>query len=327
MQEAKKTFRILSFSGGGMRGIFQSTVLSLIENRRLLDPPIAQHFDLIAGTSTGSIIAIAVASGVSPQQVSELYERHGSAVFSSPPFANVRRGPRYNSDQLEFHLRKVFGDRTLRDCTTKVCVAATVLDDFTSRLFRNYTIPNRPSGDDSDLSIVDVLLASCAAPTYFSPRSLRGTHRTYLDGGLWANNPALSAVLEALRLGQFPSNVRLISVGNGRMRSGMLKDQFSRMRPISPKMITTLLDMMFAVQNDASNYGSALLLGNQRVLQIDTDLDTVINLDDPKAAVARLPGLAEAVIDRLDPKNVPLSRFLIEPDNTAPLQNPDISER
>jgi hypothetical protein len=73
----------------------------------------------------------------------------------------------------------------------------------------------------------------------------------------------------------------------------MLNQQLSRMRPISPKMITTLFDMMFAAQNDASNYGSALLIGSHQVVEIDTVLKTAIGLDDSRTTIATLPGLAE----------------------------------
>jgi hypothetical protein len=110
------------------------------------------------------------------------------------------------------------------------------------------------------------------------------------------------------------------------MTTGMLKDQFVRMRPISPKMITTLLDMMFAAQNDASVYGSALLICHQRVIEIDTNLDTVINLDDLESSVTRLPGLAEAAIGRLGTKTLSLHRFLTEPLNTEAIQNPVITD-
>ena len=156
--------------------------------------PIFQQFDLIAGTSTGSIIALAVALGIDVNRIIDLYRNKSEFIFKSKAFSLVRKGPRYDQNVLRTEMEKIFGTKQLRDTKTNVLVAATCLDQFCHRVFTSFS--TNESGD-SELSAVEVGLASSAAPTYFSPVTPQSQERSYVDGGLWANSPSLISILYA----------------------------------------------------------------------------------------------------------------------------------
>ena len=126
-------FRILSLSGGGVRGIFQAVFLKHLESAMGL--PIFQQFDLIAGTSTGSIIALAVSLGIDVNRVIDLYRNKSEFIFKPKAFPLIRKGPRYDQNILRIEMEKIFGTKQLRDTKANVIVAATCLDQFCHRVF------------------------------------------------------------------------------------------------------------------------------------------------------------------------------------------------
>src|SRR5712691_6537192 len=176
-------FRILSLSGGGVRGIFQAAFLARVASD--LEKPLRESFDMIAGTFTGSITALAIALGVDLARVVDLFKSRAGSIFEARWLSSVRKGPRYDSAVLRSELDSVFGTKQLRDAKPNVLVPASWLDRFAHRVFSSL-----PDNSDKALSVVDVVLASCAAPTYFTPVKPAGEERTYLDGGLWANSPS-----------------------------------------------------------------------------------------------------------------------------------------
>lgn len=282
-------FRILSLSGGGVRGVFQAVFLKNLEQTTGL--PIFQQFDLIAGTSTGSIIALAVALGIDINRIIDLYRDKSELIFKSKVLSLVRKGPRYDQNVLRTEIEKIFGTKQLRDTKTNVLVTATCLDLFCHRVFTSF--PTNESMD-SELPAVEVSLASSAAPTYFAPVTPQSQERSYVDGGLWANSPSLISILYANRYLNIPiENIKLLSVGTGDFVQGIIRNQFSNLRTLSAGTIKTIFEIMFSSQQSSADDQTKILLGSENFMKITAQLNEFIGFDDAKMANAKLPALAE----------------------------------
>lgn len=220
--------RILSIDGGGYLGLATAALLSVAE--RDLNARVASRFDLFCGTSTGAIIALAFAAGMSADDVCALYERLGPAVFPAPGLIKrrvppvLRRliGSAYDNKALIAALKDVFGNTTLGELRARgknVLVTAFSLSSGRPRVFKTDHGPKLKAHDG--LRVRDVALASAAAPTYLPivelhDPSIHVTER-FIDGGVVANSPALLGYAEAVsHLGACPSNIALLSLATPR---------------------------------------------------------------------------------------------------------------
>lgn len=144
-------FRILCLSGGGVRGIFQAAFLKGLEDRE--NSPIHEQFGLIAGTSTGSIVALAIALGIDLSRVMDFYVEKSSEILKPRSFAGFRKGSRYEQHALRQHLSSAFANAQLRDVKKDVLIAATGSDDYSNRIFSSFPIEG---ADDRRLPVVRV---------------------------------------------------------------------------------------------------------------------------------------------------------------------------
>lgn len=206
-------FHILSLDGGGLKGIYSAAVLAALEDS--MGTPIASRFDLIVGTSTGGIIALGLGLGLSPRDILAFYVRSGGEVFKDRlKLRSLKRllRPKYSAAKLAGSVRDVFGERLLGECRKALVIAAYDLDSDRVYLFKT---PHDERFDrDWRVPAWEVAMATSAAPTYFSAFRLRSDRTRLIDGGVWANNPSLIAIAEAVssfgvRLGQ----IRLFSLG------------------------------------------------------------------------------------------------------------------
>lgn len=194
-----KKILILSIDGGGIRGIIPGVVLSYIEDR-LGGKSIGHYFDLIAGTSTGGILACAYLSGMSATQAVDLYIRHGREIFSKGPLDFGILHPKYKSGPLEKHLHEAFGDRTIDTFIKPSLITCYETDKRQAVFFTSVDAKKDPA---QNFRIKDVARATSAAPTYFQPvqiQSVKGETFTCMDGGVFANNPALCTFAEARKI-------------------------------------------------------------------------------------------------------------------------------
>ena len=216
-------YRILSFDGGGIRGLLSAVILEQLDSRV---PDWRNKVNLIAGTSTGGIIALGLAHGLTPTNLRELYYDKSPKIFKDSFFDDLRDldswiGAEYSNSNLKKEMKKVFGETVLKDLKKKVLIPAFDLDNeaddkskrcWKPKFFHNF------SGNDSDgiESIVKVAMYTSAAPTYFP--SVDG----YIDGGVIANNPSVAAITQVLdkraRIRNRPSldEIVLLSVGTGK---------------------------------------------------------------------------------------------------------------
>lgn len=213
--------RILSIDGGGILGTFPAAFLAQLE--RDLDRPIGSYFDLIAGTSTGGIIAIGLALGLRASEILQLYETRGPEIFgqSNGRLLNLlldlvraaRRlyRPKYNSDSLRAALVDVFGKKRIGDAQTRLLIPAWNPVARTVYIYKTAHHP-RLKTDYRELAI-DAALATSAAPTYF-PQHTTAHNVGLVDGGVWANNPTAIAVVEAITLLGWPrDSIHVLSLG------------------------------------------------------------------------------------------------------------------
>ena len=208
-------FTILSCDGGALKGVLPSEILAMIE--KYVEGNVGNVFDMFAGTSTGSIVATAMAYGMSATDLISLYKRIGPLIFKKnklttldalQKFARITRDSMYDNNVLEKHFKIVLKDATFADLKPYLVVPYTNLSENKTSVFTNINAQN------NDVKLSTATMCSCAAPIFFKPIKRGGS--LYCDGGLFANNPTLIAVMRAhCDLGIPFENIRVVSIGCG----------------------------------------------------------------------------------------------------------------
>ncbi len=228
----KKTARVLSIDGGGIRGIIPAIILAEIE--KITKTPISRMFDLIAGSSTGGVLALALAAPgekgkprYTAEQLISLYEIEGQRIFSRTlthyitALGNII-DQKYPDRGLNSVLHKYFDITMLSESLTEIIIPAYEIERRTPFFFKSYYAKD-PQKKHYDFLMKTVARATCAAPTYFEPARVatndRSEYYALVDGGLVANNPAMAAYIETKELFPrvTPENFFLLSLGTGRV--------------------------------------------------------------------------------------------------------------
>lgn len=192
-----------------MRGVFTAAFLTGIE--QCLDGALAQHVDLLVGTSTGGLIALGLAAGRSGQDMLNLYRDHGHEIFSGTWPGRGVILPKYSRRGLDRVLQREFGDLMMRDLGIAACVSAYEAVSGQPRVFKTKHAPDLYWGHDQ--LVWKVAAATSAAPTYFAPVQFT-EEDAHVDGGVWANNPSMVGITEAVRrFGRDLTDIRLLSIG------------------------------------------------------------------------------------------------------------------
>lgn len=195
-------YQILSLDGGGIKGLFAAAILAQLEED--LATTVADHFDLIVGTSAGGIIALGLGAGRRPREMVEFFARDGQSIFGNPlGWRTLRRywKRKYSHEALKAALQRYLGDRRLADSKKALVVPSYNLDRDDVYLFKT---PHHPRlVRDGKQPMWRVGLATSAAPTYF-PACCEVDHIRLIDGGIWANNPAMVGVVEAVSMFNIP---------------------------------------------------------------------------------------------------------------------------
>lgn len=218
--------KILSIDGGGIRGMIPAVVLAKLEQKR--GKPVAEMFDLIAGTSTGGILALALtkpnANG-KPQYTAEdvvrLYEREGHRIFHRSPWhtltsLGVLADQKYPNSGIEGVLDEYFGEARLKDAVTGVIITSYEIERRFPFFFKSRNARLRP---DYDYAMKHLARATSAAPTFFEPCKLATEgpedYFALIDGGIYANNPAMCGLVEARTAWPDAREFLVVSLGTG----------------------------------------------------------------------------------------------------------------
>ncbi len=283
----RKAFRILSIDGGGFRGVYSAHLLNSIESK--LNINLLETFDLIAGTSTGSIIAAGIACGIPVSTILQLYKVHGRRIFCKRaharlPIISGLFASKYHNNALQDVLQSTFGDRKLGDISAPLIIPSTDIGNGCVHVFKS----KYDAGfvRDPDVLVRDAVLASCSAPTYFDPYRLK--EYLLVDGGLWANNPSLVAVVDASkRLKIDLDRIKILSIGTGTVKQ-YYPQQVGPIKRLCgwgfmtrwgrDKLINTLLYL----QASAASNMVGLLLNAEQILSLNFDTDAAMAMDNPR---------------------------------------------
>ena len=311
-----RPLRVLSLAGGGFLGLYTAVVLEALEARA--GEPLARRFDLLAGTSIGGLLGLALAYEIPMARLVRLFTEHGSAVFSSRalPSGALSRlldlsrsvlGPKYSGEALREALQAEIGDKRLADALHPVVVPAVDVGLCQTKVFKT---PHAPaSRGDGDLRAVDVAMAACAAPAYFP--SVRIGRHIYADGGLFAVAPDQVALHELEHfMGVDPGRVSMLSIGTAtahyRPAEGVRDDTGAVGWLSDGRLVLTLI----AVQQQHVQAMMEDRLGD-RYLRLDADwpADACLGIDvATPQAVDTLSALARKTLRDVDPQR--LAAFL-----------------
>ena len=217
----ERFFRILSLDGGGIRGVFPAALLARLEEH--LEYPIGHYFDLIAGTSTGGIIAIGLGLGLSANDILKLYVEQGPAIFDQEHGAVENwirqrlRGvthwvvTKHSSAPLRLALEDMLGRRRLGESRTRLVIPA--WHPVLERVYIYKTAHHPRLETDYKQPAIDAAMATAAAPTFLKPH-MTESGVELLDGGVWANNPIGVAAAEAIGTVGWPGDrLKILSIG------------------------------------------------------------------------------------------------------------------
>ena len=306
-QTGEGPYRIMTFDGGGIRGAFTTQLILRMVNMGLDIGKVR----LFAGTSTGSVIAAALALGQSAEEVAQYYTKENCRyIFSKKrnPLGLNLLGPKYSRKPLETYLTGRHGDATFADlsdrevglCTGSFKLESSRKHNWLTVFFHNLQEGWRdPHFDYRNLRVLDAVLASGAAPTYFPSYKIdvqehvRGDSScgkdedackcnvmgTYIDGGVVANNPGVAGLAVATsprnRVKAELEDIRLLSIGNGmvpkEIKGAPPRGLFGWGKP--------LLEILSDAPSDVDNYYCMSILGKQGYRRIQQDLPKPVVLD------------------------------------------------
>ena len=283
-----------------------AAVLAECERRFGAGRPAGAFFDMIAGTSTGGIIALGLGIGLCAEAILELYVDRGGVIFPPRRYSRWRRIAalqrarhlvrdaaryRYEREPLRRELHKTFGSRMIGDSLRRLVIPT--FDQYSEvNLIKT---PHHPDYRiDWRETMVDVALATSAAPTFFS--TYKKGDRHFADGGVWANNPVMNALVDALVCYRIERRqVRILSLGCGDQPLEFTQRQIRRGGLWHWREI---ISSAMHLQSQNADGQAGLLVGRDQHLRLNsTATGAPIELDDHKRAAAELPGVAQALVE------------------------------
>jgi patatin-like phospholipase/acyl hydrolase len=274
----KPTYHVLALSGGGYRGLYTATVLKELESA--LGAPLASRFDLICGTSAGGLLALGLAAEIPAAELQELFEQHGNRIFGCR--APLRRllgfwlTAKHSSHGLQEVLTERFGQALIGDLKHRVLIPAVNYSTGRGQFFK--TPHHKTFETDYRMSLVDVALATSAAPVYF-PLTQNG-RGVFADGGLVGNAPGFFGLHE-VRTFLAPSGAEVRVLAIGTMTIGATLSGGASLDRGFFKWRGSLFDLVISAQESSVDYMLRQSLGDE-YFQID-DAATPEQSKDVKA--------------------------------------------
>ena len=311
---SSSAFRILSIEGGGILGAFAAGALAEIEQStgcQLVD-----HFDLISGTSTGGIIAIGLAMGISASEIREFYLQHGASIFPqvgllgrwSSTIKHIVK-PKYATTRLASLLNELLADESgnplrIGDAKTRLVIPA--YDGLSGRIYFFKTAHHKRFVHDIAIPAAQVAIATAAAPTYFQAVRIKEHSASYVDGGVWANCPALAAVVEAkCFLGQPLESISVLNIGTTTEPFNVIRKAHSGVFGWNRNLIA-----LFMMSQAEASRAMAALLTSGRLTDINyVSRNGEFSLDDA-SRIEDLVGLGRSEAAKKETTDVVTHRFL-----------------
>lgn len=271
------SFRILALDGGGLKGAFTASVLATWEKQTGLR--IVDHFDLIAGTSTGGILALGLGLGLSGQQMLDFYRTRGTVIF---PVTRIRGRawhtlrhilwPKYSQEILLRELEAAYysggSPIQLKDSICRLVIPNYHAVAGVSHQFR--TPHHHDLTADALTEAAHAALATAAAPTFFSAAKIANmvAESSYFDGGVWANSPAMAAIIEAVCFLRRPlERIEVLSVGT--TEEPFTARQQTRAGILGWLWKTRILELLMNVQQESSLRLARSLVSDARFLRVN----------------------------------------------------------
>lgn len=283
-----------------MKGILPAMLLALLEER-YCEGNIGEYFDLIVGTSIGGITALGLGASITAKEMSNLYTQNGHKAF--PPLRGFRKHVanilsllrrRRSRAALDRMLDETFGKTILGESRCRLCIPS--LDtEFGGEIFVFKTPHHRDYQRDWKRDMATIAKGTSAAPAYIEP--YRDAWNEFLDGGLWANNPIMVGVIEAISAFDVQrKNIKVLSMGciESRYGVGWFQRTFGGTLFWAPNIVNAA--MHFQSQNAIGQ--ASLLLGRNNILRLASPhMVDKIDLDDWEKARQILPKIAKRLFD------------------------------
>ena len=263
----EQRFQILSLDGGGIKGLFSAALLAAIEED--LNINIADHFDLIAGTSTGGIIAIGMGLGMRPREIVDFYLREGTKIF--PNWLGVKwfqqwAYRKFSPEPLSSALQSCFKGMRFGDSKKRLVIPSYNLGEDDVYIFR--TPHAERLKRDYKLPAWKVALATSSAPTFF-PCTREVDNIRLIDGGVWANNPTMVAIIEAFGTLNVPLNsIWTLSIGTSDAVSQRRK-RLNKGGIVAWALENAAIDVIMRGQSIGANNQATFLLGRERMERLN----------------------------------------------------------
>jgi patatin-like phospholipase/acyl hydrolase len=329
-----KPFRILCIDGGGIRGLIPAVWLCRLEEKLAKrNTSLSRCFNLICGTSTGAIVAAAVATNTDLKRVVDLFRKEGPHIFERKwRFGVGLVQARYSSDRLEAALKSVLGNTRLRDIPrhTHLCIPAYDIGNRRTFFFRSY------DPDTCGNELWSACLASSSAPTYFPTRKFSlatGDERYLIDGGVSANNPSGIGLAEGIDLlkkrslkdSEEARDIQLVSMGTGSSTRNLARQVVGDRGAVF--WMNAILDVMFDGSSDATDYVVEQILDRKSYVRLQFDLNAGFGSDDlDDASPHNLQELQAAANNFIEDKGrlqfQEVASMLLPPKRSAPREQP-----
>jgi predicted acylesterase/phospholipase RssA len=317
---------ILALDGGGIRGIIPARVVEALEERTGM--PACRLFDLVAGTSTGGILALGLTApredrrspAYSAADLVRLYRTRGPEIFRRSPWHSIRTlgglaGPKYAAGPVERVLQESFRNARMSDALAPVLVTSYDTAAAAPFLFKSYRERSPAiagTGLPDDHLMWQAARATSAAPTYFPPFLLegagpRGRARSLVDGGVFANNPAMCALADAYRLfGGARCRYLVVSIGTG---NDELRLSYARVKGRGLlRWAIPILKIVFDGVSDTVDYQAAEMADRSYRFQAE---EVEQELDDASPdGIRRLAAAADELVERRRSELDELARLL-----------------
>ncbi len=283
-------FRILSLDGGGLRGIIPVLVLKEIERRT--GKRITDLFDMVAGTSTGGLIACGITvsdNGTTPKytlsDIEKIYTENGKDIFPEKNFLkkiissiSSLKNPKFSANGLEKVLQNLLEQKRISDCAKPIFVTSYDLFNNEALLFKYRHAIKHP---ENNALLVDVCRATSAAPTYLPAYDFiyQNKKRVCIDGGLYMNNPAMGALIEVIKYHKEPpynlpelklNDISILSLGTGHYSSEIARKKVEGWGLLD--WATSITDVMMQAINQTTTYEAEELTSNENFLRINPDI-------------------------------------------------------